>query len=283
MNARDVRGHAARRQPHVPVSTGSASFRTIDTGSSIVSHARFPASSVIEPHTHDRPIFAVMLSGGFRSDIAHRHLDCAAATVWTEPAGEVHANYIGRAGAQVIVVQPDPALAEEFAPFTSLLENVHHARQPLVATDAARIVTEIEHADMLTPMAIDALIVAMLATAARSTVMRMQSTPPAWLHRVRDLLHEHFRERLTLRELAVVAGVHPSHLAREFRAHNGVSLGDYVRRLRCEWAVARLLSTTQSISEIAASAGYSDQSHFTRHCVRYLGVSPGRYRRARGA
>jgi AraC family transcriptional regulator len=283
LNARDVRAHATRRQTPVPVTTGSASFRTIDTGSSVVTHARFPANSVIAPHTHDRPIFAVMLSGGFQSDIAHRRLECTRATLWTEPAGEMHANFIGRGGAHVIVVQPDPALAEAFAPFASLLENVRYARQQLVASDATRIASEIEDPDALTPMAIDAFIFSMLTTASRSTATRRRSAPPPWLTRVNDLLHEHFRERIALAELAAVAGVHPSHLAREFRAHHGESIGDHVRRLRCEWAAARLLTTTESISEIAASAGYSDQSHFTRHCVRLFGIGPGRYRRTRGA
>ena len=101
--------------------------------------------------------------------------------------------------------------------------------------------------------------------------------------RVRDLLHEHFREPLSLAELAVVAGVHPSHLAREFRAHHGMAIGEYVRRLRCDWAVARLLATTESISEVATGAGYSDQSHFTRQCVRFFGVGPGQYRRTHGS
>lgn len=272
-----------RHHAPVPVTTGSAGFRTIDTGSSIVTHARFPANTVIDAHTHDRPIFAVMLSGGFQSVIAHRRLECAPTTLWTEPAGEVHANYIGRAGARVIVVQPDPALSDDFAPFATLLETVRNARQPLVASDARRIAGEIEDPDTLTPMAIDALIFTMLATAVRSLSMRRRSEPPRWLLRVRESLHDRFRDRPSLFDLSMVAGVHPSHVAREFRTHYGVSIGEYVRRLRCEWAADRLLTTTESISEIAASAGYSDQSHFTRQCVRFLGVGPGQYRRMRGS
>lgn len=269
-------------RPNVPVTTGSAGFRTLDTGSSVITHARFPADTVIAPHTHDRPIFAVMLSGGFQSAIARRRLECAPATIWTEPAGEVHANFIGRTGARVIVVQPDPTLTDLFAPFTSLLEAVTHGRAPMAAGDARRIANEIDDPDALTPIAVDALVLGMLTTAVRSMAARRGlGAPPRWLARVRDALHDRFRESIGLGELAAAAGVHPSHLAREFRAHYGVSVGDYVRRVRCEWAAERLLSSGDSISEIAASAGYSDQSHFTRQCVRFLGVGPGRYRRTR--
>lgn len=269
-------------RPHVPVTTGSAAFRTLDTGSSLITHARFPAGTVIEPHTHDRPIFAVMLSGGFQSAIAHRRLDCVPMCLWTEPAGEVHANYIGRAAANVVIVQPDPSLHELLSPFSRLLEEVNFGRDPVVGSDARRIADEVDDADELTPLAVDALVVGLFTTATRSLIVRHRTTgPPRWLSRTRELLHEQFRDRYSLADLAAWAGVHPSHLAREFRVHYGMSVGDYVRRIRCEWAASRLLSTDDSISEIAASAGYSDQSHFTRQCVRFLGVGPARYRRSR--
>ena len=269
-------------RPHVPVTTGSAGFRTLDTGSSLITRARFPAATTIEPHTHDRPIFAVMLSGGFQSAIAHRRLDCAPMSLWTEPAGEVHANYIGRSGATVVITQPDPTLVDVFAPFARLLEEVHFGRDPVVAADARRIADEGEHPDALTPLASDALVVGLFTTAVRATTVRHRvNGVPRWLSRTRELLQDEFREHHTLANLASRAGVHPSHLAREFRAHYGLSIGEYVRRVRCEWAVARLLGTNDSISEIAASAGYSDQSHFTRQCVRFLGVGPARYRLTR--
>jgi AraC-like DNA-binding protein len=56
-------------------------------------------------------------------------------------------------------------------------------------------------------------------------------------------------------------------------------MGDYVRTLRAEWAAARLTRTGLSLAEIAADAGYSDQSHMTRELRRRLGVRPGEYRR----
>jgi AraC family transcriptional regulator len=269
-------------RPHVPVTTGSTAFRTLDTGSSLITRARFPAGTVIEPHTHDRPIFAVMLSGGFQSAIAHRRLDCAPMSLWTEPAGEVHANYIGRMGANVVITQPDPSLADLFAPFARLLEEVHFGRDPVVAADARRIADEVEHPDDLTPLAIDALVTSAFTAAARAAIVRGRANGvPRWLSRTRELLQDEFRGHHTLADLASRAGVHPSHLAREFRAHYGLSVGEYVRRVRCEWAAARLVATDDSISEIAASAGYSDQSHFTRQCVRFLGTGPARYRRTR--
>ena len=75
-----------------------------------------------------------------------------------------------------------------------------------------------------------------------------------------------------------LAGVHPSHLAHTFRARLGTSVGEYVRRLRVEWAAERLGDSDAPISAIAIQAGFSDQSHLTREMVRRLGVSPARLR-----
>jgi AraC family transcriptional regulator len=250
-----------RRRP-VPVTMGSPRFRSLDTGGFLVTEAWFPPGAVLEPHTHERAIFAVMLRGSFDSRIARRRLECVPGSVWTEPREERHANYIGPAGARVLVVQPDPA------------------REDLSgAADARRVLAEFGHADSLSGLAVEALAVGMMAVAARLTFGRRRAPVPPWLDRARDMVHAHFRERIHLSELAAAVGVQPSHLAHAFRAHFGTAVGAYVRALRIEWAAERLVSSDMPLSEIAAHAGYSDQSHFTRECRRRFGVGPAEYRR----
>ena len=84
----------------------------------------------------------------------------------------------------------------------------------------------------------------------------------------------------SLGEIATEVGLHPSHLARTFRAHVGESIGEHGRRLRLEWAAERLVCSDEGLAEIAGRAGFSDQSHFTREFKRRFGVAPGRYRLA---
>jgi AraC family transcriptional regulator len=73
--------------------------------------------------------------------------------------------------------------------------------------------------------------------------------------------------------------VHPVYLARSFRERYGVSVGEYVRRLRLDWAAAQLSATETPVATVAAEAGFADQSHFTRAFKRHMGLTPGRYRR----
>lgn len=269
------------RRANVPVTMGSPRFRTAATTGCTVTDAWFPPDAVLEPHTHERTIFAVMLDGSFDSAIGRRRLDCTPAAVWTEPREEKHANYIGRAGARVLVVQLDPARHDLFAPFAALTDEVHLLRHAGIATDARRVLTELDVADPLTPLAIDSLVLTMMTAAARLRfdADRHGRSLPRWLARAQELLHARFRERIQLTDVATAVGVQPSHLAHAFRRHFRTTVGAYVRALRLDWAVEQLARTDDPLASIALAAGYSDQSHFTRECRRVRGVSPGEYRR----
>jgi AraC family transcriptional regulator len=272
------------RRTNVPVTMGSPRFRTSATSGCTVTDAWFPPGAVLEPHTHERTIFAVMLDGSFDSAIARRRLDCTPATVWTEPREERHANYIGRMGARVLVVQPDPVRSDLFAPFAPLTDEVHLLRHAGIATDARRVLAELDVTDALTPLAIDSLVLTMMTAASR---LRFESDRhgralPPWVARAQEMLHAHFRDGVQLADVATAVGVHPSHLAHAFRRHFRTTVGAYVRSLRLEWAVEQLAQTDTPLAKIAIAAGYSDQSHFTRECRRTRGVSPGELRRLRG-
>lgn len=121
------------------------------------------------------------------------------------------------------------------------------------------------------------------ATARLDDTARFLRRPPPWLRKARDLLHASFLDRLRAADVAAAVGVHPVLLARVFRAHTGVSIGDYVRTLRLDWAATRLSRSEAPLCEVALEAGFADQSHFTRAFKRHTGSTPLQFRRAAGA
>ena len=203
----------------------------------------------------------------------------------TEPAGERHDNEFGMTGARVLIVQPDATRCEVFRPFSGFLDSINHFRDPRIGVIARRISVELERPDSVTPLAVEALGQELLVTAARGLSSGSRVTrPPAWLGRVRDRLHDCFSETLTLDALATTAGVHPAHLAKTFRRHHRCSVGAYQRELRLEWAARRLALAEDPLATIAANAGFSDQSHFTRAFKARFGCTPSDFRlRARRA
>lgn len=265
----------------VPVEMGSPRFHTADGAWFSATEAWFPPGAYLSPHIHDRTCFAVMLEGSFDVVFRTAAFDCPPASVHTEPRGERHANRIGRGGAHVVVLQPDPAREALLRPLAPLLDRATQVRDAGIAGLAAGIAREMNGGDSLAPLAIEALGLEMLVAAAREDERPRGSRAPGWLARAQEHLHAHRFETVRLSEVARVAGVHPAHLARVFRRHLRSSVAEYVRRLRLEWAAAALAAGDVPLAAIAARAGFADQSHFTRAFRGYAGVSPGRYRSLR--
>lgn len=266
---------------NVPVTMGSPRFRSIDTRAFSITDAWFPPGEVLHAHTHERGIFAAMIEGSFDTSIGGKRLDCSAGTVWSEPAEERHANYIGTKGARALVVQLDPRQAELMLPFDIVSRDVMHLRHADITTAARRLLTELDSADHFTALVAESVVVEMIVGVARieDTRRRQHGPPPPWLVRARDILHASPKEGLQLAELATMVGEPPWRLARAFRRHFRTSIGAYARSLRLNWALAQLAETAAAISEIAHSAGYADQSHFTRACSATMGIGPGEYRK----
>lgn len=272
------------RQSHKPVTMGSPRSRSVDTSTFRVTEAWFPPGSVLESHTHDRSIVAVMLDGSFETRIGGKRLACVSGATWTEPREEPHANHVGSLGARVIVTQPIAPCAPAIAPFGSLFDSVSLTRDPAIALDARRISAELSAPDDLSPLVLDSLTVLVMGRAARcSGSGRAARRPPQWLLCARDMVHAGFRSRLSLGTIASEAGVPAWHLAREFRRHFHASIGGYARALRVHWALEQLATSSRPLSEVACAAGFADQSHLTRACKAATGVPAAAYRReARG-
>jgi AraC family transcriptional regulator len=94
------------------------------------------------------------------------------------------------------------------------------------------------------------------------------------------MLHERLPEAPALSGIAAEVGVHPAHLAHEFRRFYGTTAGEYLRRIRVEHAARVVAQTALPLSEVAAAAGFYDQSHFSNAFKRATGATPGQYRAA---
>src|SRR5262245_5640473 len=105
--------------------------------------------------------------------------------------------------------------------------------------------------------------------------------PQGKLRAVVEYVEEHLDAGLTLGQLAEAAHLSPCHFARRFKAAVGLPPHKFVIARRVERA-RRLLQQDRdlSLAEIAADVGFSDQSQFTHHFKRLVGVTPGQFRRS---
>jgi AraC family transcriptional regulator len=278
---------SAKGVAQVPVQMGSEVHLASEAGCFRFTWARFPAGAVLEPHTHDRVTFAVILQGGFdlrftSPAIRRRELACGPATIFSEPPGEMHSNHLYSAGATVVVVQPDPKKDDVFGFCDDVLDRVNHFRHGAIERLARKLAREIETPDELSHLAAEALALEMLVEATRlGQRARTRLTAERWLQWAEQIVHERFRERLTITGIAREVGVHPAHLAARFRESYHEPLGTYVRRLRIQWAADEIARGDEPLASIAVRAGFSDQAHLTRALKREIGWTPARYRQSR--
>jgi AraC family transcriptional regulator len=255
---------------------------TVFAGNYAVTPVWLPPGLHLHPHAHERATLNVVLDGEYRETVERGALQShGPATLIAKPAGTVHANHLGSAPVECLVIElrTDTLAAQEDSvrPFLDVLVQ----RSAQIARHGGRLRAELARRDDVTPAAVAGLVCELLAELARKPIRKPHGRS-RWLTRARDLLHEEPGPQ-SLSELARQVGLHPIYVARAFRARFGCAVGDYVRWLRVERARRLLHRTLLPVSEIATQAGYSDQSHMTRDFRRAFDQSPAAYRKvARG-
>jgi AraC family transcriptional regulator len=83
---------------------------------------------------------------------------------------------------------------------------------------------------------------------------------------------------LKVQDIAAEIGVHPFHLSRVFRTVHRQSIGEYVQQLRVTYACKQLALPDNDLATTALSAGFADQSHFTKVFKNITGMTPGAFK-----
>ncbi|NMB25855.1 MAG: AraC family transcriptional regulator [Firmicutes bacterium] len=99
------------------------------------------------------------------------------------------------------------------------------------------------------------------------------------VQRAVDHIKEHFREELTLEDVAQAVHFSPYYLSRLFREELGLTFVNYLTIVRMDEAKRLLLETDWTISRIAALVGYQDPSYFTKVFKKMEGQTPTQFRR----
>ena len=95
-----------------------------------------------------------------------------------------------------------------------------------------------------------------------------------------EYINANLASKLTLAEIAKVVCLSKSHFSRAFKTSHGVSPGAYIIMARVEHAKRMIRATREPLSQVAGACGFADQAHLCKAFRRWVGVSPGVWRRA---
>jgi len=236
-----------------------------------VSATPYAAGSALPQHEHDEAYLCLVAAGSYEQHSPGVAFDCEPGVLLTHPQGHRHANRFGPDGARCISLFLDDSCGDGAR---RLLSEHRQLRLPDASRLLGRIERELRATDDAAALALQSAVLELVVLACRAD----DEHRPAWLKRVLERMHDDPLACVSLQELAALAGVHPSHLARSFQRAKGLSVGEYQRGLRIALARKALTDKQRSIADVAAMAGFHDQSHFARVFRRLTGETPRDYR-----
>jgi AraC family transcriptional regulator len=228
-------------------------------------------------HSHGEPYFCFVLKGAYMEQYGRRSRSCQATTLIFHPADEIHADQF-QAAARCFNIQIPQPWQERVRQCSLSLNRSMDFRGGFLQHLALRLYQEFHKGDTCSPLIVEGLALEMIGEMCRPAATQSPGVAPHWLCKARQLLHEQFPESLTLAEIARAVGVHPVHLARQFRRFYHCTMGEHLRRLRVEFACREIARSNLPLSEIALAAGFFDQSHFNKTFKLYTGITPKAYR-----
>lgn len=96
--------------------------------------------------------------------------------------------------------------------------------------------------------------------------------------KVKNFIGEHYKEEMSLEQLADLVGMAPTAFSRYFKLRTGKNLSEYIVDIRLGHAARRLVDTTDSVSEICWTTGFNTLSNFNRLFRKRKGCSPTEFR-----
>ncbi|WP_380784726.1 helix-turn-helix transcriptional regulator [Sphingomonas sp. R86521] len=99
------------------------------------------------------------------------------------------------------------------------------------------------------------------------------------VRRIAAYVETNIEATITVRDLAGITGISCGHLCRAFKVTTKETLHTYITRRRIECAQTLMLTTTDTLSQIAYACGLTDQAHLTRLFRRFVDQTPLSWRR----
>jgi AraC family transcriptional regulator len=234
-----------------------------------------PAGSGLPRHAHERAYFCFNHGGVYEETYGRRRRLGGPGLVVFHPPGETH-GVRHHAAVSTLNVELGGSWLRRLVDSGVTLDAPVERRDADTSRTAARLLAELGRRDPDSNLVIESLTWEILFALGGERAAAGRA--PRWLAAARELLDQQFFEQVTLRGLAQAAGVHPVHFAAAFRRFQGCSVGEYLRRRRLQYARQRLANREVPLAQVAAEAGFADQSHLTRTFKRFTGMTPSRYR-----
>ena len=244
----------------------------------ILSESIYLPETIIHQHSHRYAYFCILLRGTYTERCGSHERECKRSTVVFHPPDESHSTRFLQEGGRLFRFELKPELFNRIRGCSSVLSEPAEFEGGPPAQLASKLYREFREPDEVSKLVIEGLALELTAEVIRGRAKGNIRVPPSWLTQVCDFIHAQFADCLSLAVIAKPVGIHPLHLAHVFRQFHNCTVGEYVRRVRVDFAASQLSSSDTPLAEVAIAAGFCDQSHFSKTFKVLTGMTPAQYR-----
>ncbi|OME88801.1 MULTISPECIES: response regulator [Paenibacillus] len=115
--------------------------------------------------------------------------------------------------------------------------------------------------------------------AASRVLTQIHSKDNHIIHDIARYLEQHYHEEISLQQIAGKFFLSREYISRKFKQEFGVTLSDFLGRIRIDKAKTLLLNPQIRIAQIAEMVGYQDEKYFSKVFKKMEGVTPNEYRK----
>jgi len=251
--------------------------RSVDLGGLIISDTEYIRSAEFPTHFHENLYLACVLKGYYYEISGGKKIVCLPGSVTFHNFCEGHSNSGFSSYSRIINLEISSQWLIEHQLDPNKVESNAGSHNIEIQNCMSRIASlYFENEDASQPE-IESNVLVILGSILSMGSIYLPGTP-AWVKTVREFIRDNRPELLTLKNIAVAAGIHPVHLSRDFPRYFRSSFAGYIRKVKIERARKILKNESESISTSAIDSGFSDQSHFTRVFRKSTGITPNKYK-----
>jgi len=95
-----------------------------------------------------------------------------------------------------------------------------------------------------------------------------------WVSKIKTQINDDPLVNISLKQLAMDYNLHPNYIVRKFKKVTGLKLSEYLNQERLKVALSKVLLDEESLTSVALSSGYYDQSHFNKKVREHFNFAP---------
>ncbi|MBI4752350.1 MAG: helix-turn-helix transcriptional regulator [Acidobacteria bacterium] len=243
------------------------------------SESSYPSGLTMARHDHNHPYCSFVLAGAYTETVGSKTRSVESHHITFHPREEAHAVGFGNHPTRIFRVEFNTDWLVELVGNHRTLHLPLHLRNEPFKRHRVALYREFSRQDRWSALAVEGIVLELIAELGR--LLETRSSPcrqPLWIQQIREQLEAEFLTPPSLTQLAQSVNIHPVTVAKTFRSVFHVTMSEFIRQQRIEFACDQLLQSQLPINQIALESGFYDQSHFTNAFKRVMGVTPAEYR-----